>query len=77
MTPKFEIDENVIITDFVDDEYVYITDFVEQIIINRYGIEYIFKNVSRPVSHKRVFAYTFEKEKELLNKGYKKVYNLI
>ena len=42
MESKFEIDENVIITDYVDDELVYMTDFVIQIIISKDDEEYLF-----------------------------------
>lgn len=79
MMPVFEIDENVIIVDYVDDEPVYMTDFVIQIIINRDDEEYLFENVSRPVhlKSKRLFKYSLKKEQELKDNGYRKVCNLI
>lgn len=77
MTVPFEIDENVIIVDYVDGASVYMTDFIIQIIINKDDIEYLFENVSRPVSSKRVIKYSTSKENELLRNGYVKVVNLI
>ena len=79
MESKFEIDENVIITDYVDDEFVYMTDFVVQIIISRDDEEYLFENVSRPVrlKSKRLFKYSLKKVKQLKEMGYKEVCNLI
>lgn len=77
MKPEFEIDENVIIVDFVDDTCVYMTDFVVQIIIDRDCVQYLFENVSRPVNAKRVLKYSSKKENELLANGYIKVCNLI
>ena len=79
MESKFEIDENVIITDFVDDELVYMTDFVVQIIISRDDEEYLFENVSRPVrlKSKRLFKYSLKKVQQLKEMGYKEVCSLI
>ena len=79
MESKFEIDENVIIIDYVDDELVYMTDFVIQIIISKDDEEYLFENVSRPVRLKsnRLFKYSLEKVKKLREMGYKEVCNLI
>lgn len=79
MDSKFEIDENVIITDYVDDELVYITDFVVQIIISRDDEEYLFENVSRPVrlKSKRLFKYSLKKVQQLKEMGYKEVCSLI
>lgn len=79
MESKFEIDENVIITDYVDDELVYMTDFVVQIIISRDDEEYLFENVSRPVrlKSKRLFKYSLKKVQQLKEMGYKEVCSLI
>ena len=79
MESKFEIDENVIITDCVDDELVYMTDFVVQIIISKDNEEYLFENVSRPVRLKsnRLFKYSLKKVQSLEEMGYKEVCNLI
>lgn len=77
MIVPFEIDENVIIVDYVDGACVYMTDFIIQIIINSDDIEYLFENVSRPVSSKRVIKYSSSKENKLLINGYVKVVNLI
>ena len=79
MDSKFEIDENVIIVDYVDDEPVYMTDFVIQIIISKDDEEYLFENVSRPVrlKSKRLFKYSFKKVQELKDKGYREVCSLI
>lgn len=79
MESKFEIDENVIITDCVDDELVYMTDFVIQIIISKEDEEYLFENVSRPVrlKSKRLFKYSAKKVQELKEMGYREVCSLI
>lgn len=79
MKPEFEIDDNVIIVDYVDDQPVYIDDFVIQIIISKDDIEYLFENVSRPVSihSKRLFKYSYNKEQELKNNGYVRTCSLI
>ena len=78
MKPKFEIDENVIIIDYIDEQNVYMIDYVIQIIINRDDIEYLFENVSRPISckSKRLFKYSYDKLQELKNNGYIKIISL-
>lgn len=75
----FNIDEKVIITDYVDDEKVYTIDVVRQIVISKDDEEYIFDRISRPVhlSSNRLFKYTIDNELKLMKDGYGYVHNLI
>lgn len=78
MKPQFEIDEDIIIIDYIDEQNVYIIDSVIQIIISKENIEYLFENVSRPISckSKRLFKYSYNNLQELKNNGYVKVASL-